>query len=429
MNLLIIYFGKLFAFLSSFLNLGNGSTWPGHIALNLNKNFIEDAFNKSKTKTILITGTNGKTTTSKLLETILENNNKTLFINSSGANLLNGIASAIIKNSNPVGQMNKDFAILEIDENALPLLLNSISPDYIIALNLFRDQLDRYGELDTIAKNWQASYKKLKDTTLILNADDSQIAYLGQKTKLKTLYFGLEEKEKTENLLQHASDSILCPKCGNKLTFDSIVFSHLGNWKCLNCRLKRPTLDLSKFSYYPLSGTYSKYDTLAAVLLGKTIGIEDTDIVSSLKKFSPAFGRQEEMLFENKKVQLFLSKNPTSFNESLKTIESKGARNLLVVLNDKIPDGTDVSWIWDVDFEDLINKNVKLVLSGDRVYDLALRIKHAGIAREKYEAFENLEDAIYSGIKATKTMNTFYILATYSAMLESRKIITGRKIL
>ena len=429
MNLLIIYFGKLFSFFSSFLNLGNGSTWPGHIALKINKNFIKDSFNNSKTKTILITGTNGKTTTSKLLKTILENNNKSLFINSSGANLLNGVASAIIKNSSLLGQMNKDFAILEIDENTLPQLTETISPDYVIALNLFRDQLDRYGELDTIAKNWLNSYKKLKNTTLILNADDSQIAYLGLSVKLKTLYFGLEEKEKPENLLQHASDSILCPKCGNKLTFESIVFSHLGNWKCNNCGLKRPKLDLANFSYYPLDGTYSKYDTLAAVLLAKTIQISDTNIVSGLKKFTPAFGRQEALVFENKKVKLFLSKNPTSFNESLKTIESKNAKNLLVILNDRIPDGTDVSWIWDVDFEDLINKNVKLVLSGDRVYDLALRIKHAGIAREKYELFEDIEDAIYSGVKATNSMNTFYILSTYSAMLESRKIITGRKIL
>ena len=191
MNLLILSFGKLFSKLSKSLNLGHGSTWPGHIALKINKNFINDLLQKSRTKIILVTGTNGKTTTAKLLQTIFEENNQKVFLNSSGANLLNGIASSLILNSSFSGKLNFDFAIFEVDENTLPQITQILEPDFIIALNLFRDQLDRYGEIDTIAKKWKNAYGKLSKTRFILNADDPQIAYLGENLDSRTHYFGL----------------------------------------------------------------------------------------------------------------------------------------------------------------------------------------------------------------------------------------------
>jgi UDP-N-acetylmuramyl tripeptide synthase len=429
MNFLILILGKLISKISTILGLGNGSTWPGHIALGLNPNFVNQILKKSKTKIILVTGTNGKTTTAKLLQTIFEENNQKVFLNSSGANLLNGIASSIILRSSLGGSLNFDFAIFEVDENTLPQITKTIEPDFIIALNLFRDQLDIYGEINTIAKNWKKAYEKLNKTQFILNADDPQIAYLGEGFDKKTHYFGLNDSKFEYKIQQHAADSILCPKCGTKLNYEAFYFSHLGRWKCESCKLKRPTPALETFRYYPLLGTYAIYDTLAAVLTAQVVGMKDEQIEKALRNFKPAFGRQEITEVEGKKVQLFLSKNPTSFNESLRTINAGNAKNLLIVLNDRIPDGTDVSWIWDIDFETLITKNTKLYLAGDRVYDLALRLKYSGINTPNENIFENLESSVHKGLGETNPSEIFYILPTYSAMLETRKIITGKKIL
>ena len=429
MNFLILFLGKLISKISTILKLGNGSTWPGHVALALNPNFVNQILKNSKIKIILVTGTNGKTTTAKLLQTIFEENKQKVFLNSSGANLLNGIASSIILKSSIAGALNFDFAIFEVDENTLPQITATIEPDFIIALNLFRDQLDRYGEINTIARNWKKAYEKLNKTQFILNADDPQIAYLGEGFDKKTHYFGLNDPKFEYKIQQHAADSILCPNCGNKLNYEAFYFSHLGRWKCDSCQLTRPTPALASFRYYPLLGTYAIYDTLAAILTAQVIGLADDKIEKALKVFKPAFGRQEITEIDGKKVQLFLSKNPTSFNESLRTINAGNAKNLLIVLNDRIPDGTDVSWIWDIDFETLITKNTKLYLAGDRVYDLALRLKYAGVDVLSENVFEDLSAATHKGLTETRTSEIFYILPTYSAMLETRKIITGKKIL
>jgi UDP-N-acetylmuramyl tripeptide synthase len=426
LNSIIISFCKLISLISKKLNLGHGSTWPGHIALNLNKNFINETLGRSNTQVILVTGTNGKTTTAKLLQAILETNDKKVILNSSGANLLNGIASTIILNSNLNGNLNAEFAVFEIDENTLSQITKAIEPNYIITLNLFRDQLDRYGEINTIARRWKEAYSTLTKTQLILNADDPQIAYLGNKLK-NVHYFGLDSKgnDRTE----HAADSILCPKCSKRLTFATHYFSHLGNWKCENCGLERPEREIQNDIFLPLNGVYAVYDIQAAALIATLIGLSKEQINQGLKSFKPAFGRQEIIKIGDKNIQLFLSKNPTSFNESLRTIAESNAQNLLIILNDRIPDGTDVSWIWDIDFETLIKKGMNLYLAGDRVYDLALRIKYAGIKILSENIFESLNEAIGKGTLETKNDETFYILPTYSAMLETRKIITGKKIL
>lgn len=430
MNSFLILFGKLFSLISRFFNVGSGSTWPGHIALSINKNFIKNILKNSQLKIILIAGTNGKTTTGKLIQTILEKNNKKVFQNTAGANLLNGIASSLIFNSSLAGKIDKDFAIFEIDENTLPLILKEINnPDFIILLNLFRDQLDRYGEVNIVSRKWSGALKNLnKNTALILNADDPQIAFLGKDSKLTVSYFGINSKNKTESF-QHASDSTYCPNCGHKLIYNSVYFSHLGDWNCNNCGFKHPEKTFILSPIYPLRGTYNEYNTNAAVLLAKKLGYSKEKIISSLKDFKPAFGRQEILNVYGKKIQIFLSKNPTSFNESLKTIVKLSAKNLLLVLNDRIPDGRDVSWIWDVDFDVVKNLHGSISVAGDRVYDMALRLKYENIPIEDEQIYTDLEDAVFSCLENTPKSETLYILPTYSAMLEIRKILTGKKIL
>lgn len=423
-NILIILMGKFISKFSTFFNFGHGSTWPGHIALKLNKNFIKDYFLNGKTKIIIICGTNGKTTTSKLIETILKQNHKKVFLNSSGANLLNGIASSVILSSSLFKNVNYDFAIFEIDENLLPEINKTLNPNYIIALNLFRDQLDRYGEIDTITKKWKESLKNLPSkSVLILNADDPQVAYLGNGLKNKQLYFGLNENN--NNKISHGADSTYCPKCSSPLTFESVYFSHLGNWKCQNCKVEKPKTDISTLPYFPLAGEYNKYNFLAAVLFARSENIKDEIIQKALKGFKPAFGRQEELELNGKKIKIFLSKNPTSFNQSLETICSLNAENILIVLNDKIPDGLDTSWIWDTNLKPL--RQIKnICVSGERTYELAIRLKYEELV---FDAYENLNSALKTSLDKISKDQKLYILPTYSAMLEIRKLIVGKKIL
>ncbi len=433
LNFLLILFGKTFIHLSRLFNLGNGSTWPGHIALSLNPDFIMQTLDSHprgvKLKTVIIAGTNGKTTTGKLITEILRANGKSVIENSAGANLLNGLASTIINNISlargRLARLDQDYLIFECDENALPEIINQTNPDYIICLNLFRDQLDRYGEINSITKRWSDSLKNLSSkTTLILNSDDPQISYLGENTKAHVKYFGLSEIG--EKNTKHGADSIYCPKCSNKLDFEKVFFSHLGVWKCPKCKLKRSVPDLSSFKYYPLAGTYNKYNSLAAALFAILEDINIVLIQDAFNKFTPAFGRGEKIVYRRKHIQIFLSKNPTSFNESLETVKQLEGKNLVILLNDRIPDGLDVSWIWDVNFEEILEKDMNIGVSGDRTYDMALRLKYAGFFAHHNENPETIIDTMLDSLESDETL---YVLPNYSAMLDLRKILTGRKIL
>jgi UDP-N-acetylmuramyl tripeptide synthase len=442
----ILILGKIIILFSRLFNIGNGGTWPGEIALRIDPQILNKFFQKLNKGVILIAGTNGKTTTSFLTKQILTENQLKVISNSSGANLMNGIVSAFIQTFSFTKETSFDWGVFETDENSLPAVISNIQYPIsnenkqlvIILLNLFRDQLDRYGEVDVIAEKWEKSIKNLdKNTVLILNADDPQIAYLGNKTKARTKYFGLKDTKITKEKMEHATDSIYCLKCGKKLSYISIYYSHVGNWYCNNCKFKRPELDLCVYDY-PLPGIYNRYNILASVLASRTLGLNEKKLKKSVSDFKPAFGRQEEIDIDGKKVKIFLSKNPASFNESLRTIISVGAKQILFVLNDRIPDGCDVSWIWDVDF-DQIPFYITPVVSGDRVYDMALAIKYSrkifkfpinavSQADTPIITYDNLNTALKFCLGIDKS-ETLYILATYSAMLEVRKILKGRKIL
>lgn len=422
MSYSVITATKLVSKTSKALGLGHGSTWPGHIALKLDKNIIKKILKDSGCKVIVIAGTNGKTTTSKMLETILSKSGHKVFHNASGANLVNGIASSMILSTDASGKLNKDFAVFEVDEASLPVVLKELTPDVLVILNLFRDQLDRYGEVNTISDKWQSAVKSLTDkTTLVLNTDDPRIFYLSKISKKKVYFFGLDKETGVED---EAQDTSFCPKCGKKLLFSSRVFSHLGKWECKNCGLKRSQSDIEKLESYPLDGTYNEYNTLASVLTAKILGVDKPE--QYLKDFQPAFGRQEEISYKGKTFKIFLSKNPTSFNQSLQTIMKEKPKSILFLLNDRIPDGRDVSWIWDTDIEKHDFSGVDVSISGDRVYDMAVRLKYA-LAKETAKTYESLENAIEE--LASSKAKIIHILPTYSAMLEVRKVLKGQKIL
>src|SRR3989344_874878 len=488
-NLLAIFLGKVTFKLSQLFKLGSGGTWPGEVALTISPNILIQLFSQLNSGVIIVAGTNGKTTTSLMIQQILEKSGFTTIHNTTGANLLNGITSACIKESDWLGRINADWGVFETDENTLPsIIFNfqfSIFKDkklIIVLLNLFRDQLDRYGEVDVIAEKWAKALQAISSQpsatghnklTLILNADDPQIAHLGirlshprldrgsadsrlrgndkeksfqLRSDSNVLYFGVNDKKHFLKQKEHATDSTFCLNCGGRLVYEGIYYSHIGIWKCVSCGEKRPQPDLSVWDS-PMPGLYNQYNTLAAVSVAKALDIKDNIINQALQRFKPAFGRQEEFVINGKKIKIFLSKNPAGFNASLRTVLELNPKTVLLVLNDRIPDGRDVSWIWDVDFETLIQDKHKIIVSGDRVYDLALRMKYAqkyqklNIKDQKHKSnIKNsvnanlviepiLEKAIKIGLSQSRLGEAFHILAIYSAMLEVRKILTGKKIL
>jgi len=420
------------------LRLGAASVLPGDMARRLQPKVLPLLFGQVRRGVILIVGTNGKTTTSLLLRTILERQGWRVAHNATGANLINGLVTALLDNTSLIGQLDADYAILEVDENVLPLVLRSCQPQFILGLNLFRDQLDRYGEVDTISQRWQKAIAPLPtDTVVILNADDPTLSRLGQQLPQKVLFFGLSEPEAYLDEIPHAVDSIYCPSCGHPLDYKGVYLSHLGDYHCPSCGFSKSQLAVDSREWPQiLIGIYNKYNTLAAGLVAKEIGIDIPTIYDTVKNFRAAFGRAEELDVNGKHVRILLSKNPVGMNETIRAVndiqKNGGASTKLLVLNDRTPDGTDVSWIWDVDTEKLVASGGTVVVSGDRVYDMALRLRYSetdGQNNFKLIVKEDLKEAIATALEHTPANETLHILPTYSAMLEVRGFLTGRQIL
>ncbi len=385
MNLLLIYLGKLIFLTSKILRLGAGATWPGEVALKLNKSFLRQMANQITKGVILISGTNGKTTTAYLTADILRENDLKVLHNISGANLLNGLASSFIINSNMLGKSRADIAVFEIDEANLPKALQLFTPKIIILLNLSRDQLDRYGEVEIMRQKWAEALKKLPtEVNLVINKDNQRIASLGEKFKGKTSYFSL-----------------------NDLTNNPQI-NHL-------------------------LGKHNKLNALATMTAAKILNVPEKKIDKAIRNFKPAFGRGEEIIINEKIFKILLAKNPASFNINLETIieELPHTKSILFILNDNIPDGSDVSWIYDIK-SDLLNKtcqNKKIFVSGKRAADFALRLKYAGLETSQITHNKDLNKIITTITEQAQPNELILILPTYSAMLETRKILCGKKIL
>ena len=430
-----ITIAKVISQLSRLIPFIGGSALPGLIALKLNPTLINQISKKNQLKSIIVTGTNGKTTTSRLLGKILKTNNIKYIHNRAGSNLLRGIASTLINQSNNFGKIDKKLAIWEVDEAIVPQAIKQLNPSIILFNNLFRDQLDRYGEIDSISNKWKQGVNNLsKNTKLIINVDDPSLNYLSQSLKAKTtlITFGLSKSLSQQQTLSHTADAIFCPKCHQPLKFTSIFTSHLGHYQCLQCNFKRstPNNSLNKKITTNLPGIYNQYNILAATTIAKTLNLPQASINTAIKNFKPAFGRAETFKDKDKSVQILLVKNPTGFNTVLETLnKNKQLTNspLFLILNDLIADGTDVSWIWDVDFEILKSRKTPIIISGLRAYDLALRLKYAGINPKLIQLQPKLSKAFnqFINLKGKQA----YILPTYTAMLSLREILRQKKLI
>jgi lipid II isoglutaminyl synthase (glutamine-hydrolysing) len=422
---------------------GAASVLPGTIASRFHPRILSLLTSQIKYGTIVVGGTNGKTTTSLLLRKMLEADGKRVIHNEAGANLVNGLVTTLLSHANLLGSVKADYAILEVDENVIPLVLEDIKPKYFMGLNLFRDQLDRYGEVDAISHKWgKVLGATPSDTTLILNGDDPALYFLGKQLQTaqnpkQSIYFGLNEPDLYLDGISHASDSIYCPSCGHALDYKGTYIAHQGDYTCPACGFNKPKPMLeSKEWPQVLIGVYNKYNTLAATTAATALGLPKDLLIKTIDNFQAAFGRAEEIEYRGKKVRIILTKNPVGMNETIRAVnrvkQQGGGSVTLMVLNDRTPDGTDVSWIWDVDTEKFVNSGGTIVVSGDRVYDMALRLEYSKETTNsdcRLIVEENLAKAIDKAIDLTPVGETLHIVPTYSAMLEVREKIAGRKIL
>jgi UDP-N-acetylmuramyl tripeptide synthase len=444
--LLSVWSAKYVSFVISILHIGQASNVPGRIALYLNQNLFKYFNIQTNCKIILITGTNGKSTTCGLLANILKTSDKRVIYNKSGANLLSGIASTFCHYSTLLGKLNCDYIILEVDEATLHLITKKIHPDIIGITNLFRDQLDRFGELDTTAQLIERGIQNNKDSIIFLNADDSRVAFL--KTENKKIYYGIDMSHEPrvtshESWLSDPEEMTTCPECKSDLLFSHKSLAHLGNYSCTKCNLKKPKTDFSVTDFktdsltinfdithnnsknnlfLPMIGTFNLYNALCAIAIAKTIAnVTNLQIQKAFNSYSTIFGRGEKLTINKKNAWVYLIKNPTGTTEVLKTLCKIPNARFLIAINDNYADGRDVSWLWDARFDFLQNHQKNIFISGRRAFDIALRLKYANISTERIKVNENIIGAINKSLKSMDTNETLYILPTYTVLLEMQR--------
>jgi len=425
-SLLAILLGKTIAVVTRGLKFGGGSAAPGLYALKLDPQIVKKLASKIPIN-VVITGTNGKTTTARIIAHFAKNAGLKVIRNHTGSNLERGIASALIHNSSFINHKSCDLGIWELDEAAFNIVAPKINPDLVVFLNVFRDQLDRYGEVDSVVKGWVETLKRLpKKTIVLVNGDDANTLRLSKSFKGRIQKFGvkdykivgegIEKKREKENLDFEAKNVKLKGLSGSR-------FQLTINNELLTINL-------------PIPGIYHIYDALAAIACAKFIFTDplthrptDLQILSdSLKSFQPAFGRVEKLDFG----YIFLIKNPAGATQVFQTIapQIKKEDRLLLALNDNLADGTDVSWIWDAGFEKLLTPSLRdhkvakqsIYVSGTRAYDLTVRLKYAGFDPKNITIEPKLDQALKQARKGLK--GTLYILPTYTAMLEVQSILT-----
>ncbi len=419
---LAILLGKLLYFATRILKKGGGSAAPGLYALKIEPNLISSLASQIP-QNIIITGTNGKTTTARLLDHMVKTQNLKIIRNSTGSNLERGVASALIDKANIFGQIKDvDLGIWELDEAAFNTVLFQLKPQIIVFLNAFRDQLDRYGEVDSIIKKWLTSLEKLDwEVQIIINGDDNSTAKLANSLIHPKALFRVKNYhpfgEKSEvNLIQKAEFEATIKK--NKgLSGSEIILNYPSEQ--LNINL-------------PIPGLYHTYDFLAAFASYYYLNLPLDKISDSLKNFSPAFGRVEQIKLGDNQGYIFLIKNPAGASLVFETIEPEVKKDdrLLIALNDNFADGTDISWIWDADFE-LLESSLRaqrsnLVCSGTRAEDLALRLKYAGVDSQQIQIEPDLSKAFK--LCRQDLSGRLFILPTYTALLELQSILANSKI-
>lgn len=421
----------------------------GHLVPRMAPRALRDLTRQLPLGSAVVSGTNGKTTTTRLIAHILRQAGHHPVHNRAGANLLTGLFSAVVQDASFFGRPRSDVGLFEVDEATLPGALRHIEPRVLLLLNIFRDQLDRYGEVHFVAGIWQEAVARLgAATTLAVNADDPLVYGLVDHARgPRLLTYGVVDRSAGSPTLPHAVDARLCPRCGSAMAYDLAFYGHLGWFRCTAGDFTRPTPDVAVTRVDPqgdagslltfrtprggftaefkLPGLYNVYNALAATAACLALGVAPATIGRGLETFTAAFGRLERIPIERRELYLALVKNPVGFTEVLRTIlQQPGRRTLLLVINDQFADGTDISWLWDVDFESLADDRVNLaVCSGIRAEDMSVRLKYAGVPTERIRVENDVRAALEIALQAAEEGETVYALPTYTAMLAVRDVL------
>jgi UDP-N-acetylmuramyl tripeptide synthase len=430
------------AALSRRLGAGGGTTIPGKLLAELDRSAIDRLAARLAAGTAVVSATNGKTTTTAMAAEILRPRHR-LAHNAAGANLVSGVASALLNAG------DADLGLFEVDEGAFPELVKRLRPRAVCLGNLFRDQLDRYGELELVAERWRDAIAALPaEARLVYNADDPQLAAIGEGND-GSVAFGLDDPRVARPSLQHAADSKYCVRCGTPYDYAAAYVGHLGDYRCPRGHHARPPLEVaardvslqgleraafrldtpegSQRIELRLPGLYNVYNAVAAATLARALGAELDEIAAGLARFSAAFGRFERIAVGGRRILLLLIKNPAGANEAVRTlVDGAPPRLVVVALNDEIADGRDVSWIWDVDFEPMLPGLETLVASGGRAAELALRFRYGGLDEDAIELEPDLGRALDRGLELTPEGGELVVLPTYTAMLGLQRLLASR---
>jgi UDP-N-acetylmuramyl tripeptide synthase len=428
--------------LSRLTGAGGGTTLPGKLLSKLDPEAVDRLAARLPLGSVLVSATNGKTTTAAMVAGILSRRHR-LAHNRAGANLLSGVASTLLT------AREAELGLFEVDEAALPEVITRVHPRVVALGNLFRDQLDRYGELEHVAGRWRRAVGELDPAAwIVANADDPQVGDLA-RGRDRRLLFGLDDPRHASPTLQHAADSKWCLVCGTPYEYTAAYVGHLGDYRCPACGHARPDpqvvaraieldgLDGVRFELVtpqgarrvslPLPGLYNVYNALAAASTALALETPLDEVVAGLERFSAAFGRFERIEIGERTLVILLVKNPAGANEAVRTLVAGGVPPLvLAALNDRIADGRDVSWIWDVDLEPLLERLDRIVVSGGRAAELALRCKYGGFDADGIEVEPDLGRALDRALELTPSGGELIALPTYTAMLELQKIVAER---
>jgi len=427
---------------------GGGTSLPGKVLMRLEPHAIAELAGRLELGSVVLSATNGKTTTAAMAASVIERAGISLVHNRAGANMAGGVASTLLAAARPGAGIAGELGLFEVDEFWLQEIVPQLGPRAILLSNLFRDQLDRFGELETIADRWALVVSSRgADTSFALNADDPLIADLGRGAA-KVAYFGVEDRSMAIPQMQHASDSKHCRRCGAAYVYDAIYLGHLGLYRCPSCGQQRPAPEIAAERIelhgtraasfrlrtpagaidveLPLPGLYNVYNALGAATLCLGLGIGLEQVVAGLQSVRAVFGRAETVPIGEVELSILLVKNPAGANEILRTLALERTElDVLAVLNDRTADGRDVSWVWDADFELLAPSVRRATCSGTRAAELALRLKYAGVPTERLSVIPSLPHALDEALVGARPGRLF-ALPTYTGLLELRDELAGR---
>ncbi len=444
--------GKLAGASGRLFHIGGGTSLPGMIARRIDPNVLKSVVGASKAKKIVITGSNGKTTTARMTAAIADASGRRVSQNRTGSNLLQGVTSVAVNFADLFGRLDSDVLLFEIDEATIPLAVPEIQPDVVVITNIFRDQLDRYGELYAVARALNKMLEELPESaTILLNGNDPQVASFGANAKAKRIFFGLETKEVGTPVPEQSADIVRCIHCNSDFVYEVAYMSHLGIYRCPSCGYTLPPLDIAATSVklandgegasnvtlrtpqgeikleIPLPGLHNVYNAEAAIGAAMAAGFELDKLQSAMSNVRPAFGRLEKIQAEDKTIYLTFVKNPTSFNLMLRLIaQHAGDKHLLLAMSHTVVDGEDFAWLWDVEMEEMAERISDAVCSGNKPEELAMRLKYAEVPTEKVSLIYDREAALDAALNNVEPGGTLYIMSGYTPTHELRRIMQKR---